>query len=115
MEQSDSGPPPSDSKTPVRSPFTSTIAVARSGPVEESADFGLAETIPEPPLPAAFGRYRVNSVLARGGMGIIYHCSDPAYKRNVALKALLPEHADKLDYLRRFHSEVQVTSHLEHP
>src|SRR3954467_10029276 len=101
---------------PPRSTVDSTVVLDASALAHESLEFGVVETPPPPPqLPANFGRYRINSILARGGMGIIYHCTDPDYDRDVALKALLQEHAAKPEFLRRFHAEVQITSHLEHP
>jgi len=84
---------------------------------QKSAEFGfnVAPSDAPDPLPEKFERYTVQSVLARGGMGIIYRCFDPVYEREIAMKALLPEHAGKPEFLRRFRAEVQITSHLEHP
>ncbi|MCP5069546.1 MAG: SUMF1/EgtB/PvdO family nonheme iron enzyme [bacterium] len=72
------------------------------------------------PLPAgAFhsgervGRYEIESVVGRGGMGTIYQAYDPATNRHVALKVLL-KHASDLDRLR-FQREVEIQGNVQHP
>ena len=72
------------------------------------------------PLPAgAFrsgervGRYEIESVVGRGGMGTIYQAYDPATNRHVALKVLL-KHASDLDRLR-FQREIEIQGNVQHP
>jgi serine/threonine protein kinase len=59
------------------------------------------------------GRYEVEAVLARGGMGGIYKVYDPAANRHVALKVLVSSATD-LDRLR-FQREIQVQGNIQHP
>jgi serine/threonine-protein kinase len=89
------------------------MMLSSSGLARESVEFGLSESPPE--LPLSFGRYAVESTMAHGGMGVVYRCYDPEYERTIAMKALLPKHAGKPEFLRRFQREIQITSHLEHP
>src|SRR5687768_10507646 len=44
----------------------------------------LAEVLDE--MPATLGRYRVISVLGRGGMGVVYEAEQDVPRRRVALK-----------------------------
>lgn len=60
-------------------------------------------------------RYRIVSLLGRGGMGEVYKAEDLKLKQIVALK-LLPE-AVALDgaVLARFQNEVRITRQIWHP
>ena len=60
-------------------------------------------------------RYRIVSLLGRGGMGEVYKAEDLRLKQVVALK-FLPE-ALALDgaALARFHNEVRITRQISHP
>ena len=59
------------------------------------------------------GRYEIEAVLARGGMGSIFKAYDPAANRHVALK-VLSSTATELDRLR-FQREIQVQGNIQHP
>ena len=52
---------------------------------------------------------------ARGGLGLVNLARDEAIKREVALKQILPQHADNPTLKRRFLYEAQITGQLEHP
>jgi serine/threonine-protein kinase len=60
-------------------------------------------------------RYRIISLLGRGGMGEVYKAEDLKLKQIVALK-FLPE-AIAMDgaALARFHNEVRITRQISHP
>src|ERR671937_2174018 len=59
--------------------------------------------------------YRVDRVLGRGGMSVVYLAHDPRLKRNVALKLLAPELADDDRFRVRFLRESQLAASLDHP
>jgi serine/threonine-protein kinase len=61
------------------------------------------------------GRYRIVSLLGRGGMGEVYKAEDLKLHQTVALK-FLPE-AIALDgaMLARFHNEVRIARQVAHP
>jgi serine/threonine protein kinase len=52
---------------------------------------------------------------ARGGLGLVNLARDEHIKREVALKQILPQHADNSTLKKRFLYEAQITGQLEHP
>ena len=62
------------------------------------------------------GRYRLDSLLGRGGMGTVWlaHRDDQAFEQRVAVK-LVKRGLDTQETLRRFRHERQVLAGLEHP
>lgn len=69
--------------------------------------------LPDFELGVRVGRYEVEGVLGRGGMGTIYRAYDPAANRSVALKVLSAA-ATGLDVLR-FRREIEVQGNIQHP
>jgi serine/threonine-protein kinase len=59
--------------------------------------------------------YRVESLLGRGGMGVVYRARDLALDRNVALKLLAPELAADIGFRERFLRESRLAASLDHP
>jgi hypothetical protein len=59
--------------------------------------------------------YRIERVLGRGGMSVVYLAHDPRLKRNVALKLLAPELAEDEGFRVRFLRESQLAASLDHP
>ncbi|MGQ0614418.1 MAG: tetratricopeptide repeat protein [Planctomycetaceae bacterium] len=64
---------------------------------------------------AAEGRYVIAGEIARGGMGVVLKGYDPDLAREVAVKVLREEHADRPDVVRRFVEEAQIGGQLQHP
>ena len=68
--------------------------------------------------PSQIGRYVVQGVLGRGGMGVIYRAHDPEIDRIVAIKLILAdllEGADRADFIARFRREAQAAGRCAHP
>src|SRR5579871_4172156 len=65
-------------------------------------------------LPAPFGRYQLQKLLGRGGMGAVYLAHDSQLDRFVALKIPLfaPEEGSQL--LARFYREARAAATLHH-
>ena len=61
------------------------------------------------------GRYRIVSLLGRGGMGEVYKAEDLKLKQIVALKFLPDALMHDGAALARFHSEVRITRQISHP
>lgn len=59
--------------------------------------------------------YRIDSLLARGGMGIVYRATQVALERPVALKVVARELADQEGFRERFLRESRLAARLEHP
>ncbi len=64
---------------------------------------------------SVFAGYRVEGVVDRGGMGVVYRATDEDLNRTVALKIIAPEHTKNPDAVRRFKSEARLAASLEHP
>jgi tetratricopeptide (TPR) repeat protein/tRNA A-37 threonylcarbamoyl transferase component Bud32 len=74
---------------------------------------GAGATGPE--LPPAAGRYRPLEFHAEGGLGKVYRAEDTELKREVALKRIKPQLADRPHSRRQFLVEAEITARLEHP
>ena len=61
-----------------------------------------------------FGGYRIESFVARGGMGMIYKATQLALDRTVALKLVAPELADDEDFRERFKREAHRAAAIDH-
>ena len=61
------------------------------------------------------GGYRVERLLGRGGMGVVYEAVQVSLDRRVALKVLRPELAEDAAFVDRIRREGTVQAALEHP
>jgi serine/threonine protein kinase/tetratricopeptide (TPR) repeat protein len=60
------------------------------------------------------GNYKIESLLGRGGMGVVYKATQISLKRPVALKILLPTLSSDLSYIKRFQREAEAVAKLSH-
>jgi serine/threonine-protein kinase len=67
------------------------------------------------PADGGRSRYHVVRSHARGGLGEVLVADDTELNRQVALKEILPSHADDPQSRARFVLEAEVTGRLEHP
>ncbi len=58
--------------------------------------------------------YELQQLIGEGGFGSVYRAYQPAVRREVAIKAILPEFANQPEFIRRFEVEAQLIAHLEH-
>ena len=66
-------------------------------------------------VPEEFGRYELQDLLGRGGMGEVYRAFDTVRDRTVALK-LLPKHlASDESFKARFRRESRMAARLNEP
>lgn len=61
------------------------------------------------------GGYRLEAIIGRGGMGIVYRARQVSLDREVALKILAPEFAGDESFRVRFIREAQLAATIEHP
>lgn len=61
------------------------------------------------------GRYRLDSMIATGGMGVVWRATDTRLGRPVAVKVLKPEYADDQLFRSRFEGEARSAAALHHP
>jgi YVTN family beta-propeller protein len=69
----------------------------------------------DPRLGTEIAGYRIESVLGRGGMGVVYVARHPRLDRTVALKVVSPELAEDPKFRDRFVRESKLAASLEHP
>jgi ABC-type branched-subunit amino acid transport system substrate-binding protein/DNA-binding beta-propeller fold protein YncE len=62
-----------------------------------------------------FAGYRVDSLVGRGGMGVVYRATDLSLERPVALKLIAPELAEDERFRDRFLREPRLAASLDHP
>jgi DNA-binding beta-propeller fold protein YncE len=59
--------------------------------------------------------YRIEGLLARGGMGVVYRAVHLGLERPVALKVIARELADREGFRERFLRESRLAARLDHP
>lgn len=61
------------------------------------------------------GQYRLESLVAEGGMGRVFRAVHLTLGRRAAIKFLLPEHAARPDQVQRFFNEARAVNAIHHP
>ncbi|RVW07758.1 serine/threonine protein kinase [Prescottella agglutinans] len=61
------------------------------------------------------GRYRLQRLIATGGMGQVWEATDSRLDRRVAVKVLKAEFSSDPEFLERFRIEARTTAQLNHP
>jgi CHASE2 domain-containing sensor protein/predicted Ser/Thr protein kinase len=63
---------------------------------------------------SVIGGYRMEEVVGRGGMGVVYKATQLALGRPVAIKVITPERAASREFRDRFKRESQLAASVEH-
>jgi WD40 repeat protein/transcriptional regulator with XRE-family HTH domain len=59
--------------------------------------------------------YQLGERIGSGGYGVVYRAVQATVNREVAVKIILPQYADRPEFIRRFEAEAQLVARLEHP
>ena len=62
-----------------------------------------------------FAGYRIDALVGRGGMGVVYRALDLSLERPVALKLIAPEFVEDQRFRARFLREPRLAASLDHP
>jgi serine/threonine-protein kinase len=69
----------------------------------------------DPRIGTELAGYRIEAVLGRGGMSVVYLAADLDLERKVALKFLAPELAEQAGFRERFIRESRLAASIDHP
>ncbi len=64
---------------------------------------------------SVFAGYRIDAVAGQGGMGVVLRATQIALERPVALKVIIPDLADDVDFRARFKRESLLAASIDHP
>src|SRR5215217_857662 len=62
-----------------------------------------------------FGEWRIDRLIGRGGMGVVYLATDRRLNRPVAIKLIGDDRAEDPAFRERFQREAQLTASIDHP
>jgi serine/threonine protein kinase len=62
-----------------------------------------------------FAGHRIDELIGRGGMGVVYRATQLALERTVALKLVAPERAVDEGFRERFKRESRLAASIDHP
>jgi serine/threonine protein kinase len=71
--------------------------------------------VAEPAIGSTLGGYRIDALIARGGMGVVYRATHLALDRPVALKVIAAHLAADDGFRGRFLRESRLAARLDHP
>ena len=69
----------------------------------------------DPLIGKSLGAYQVQSSVGEGGMARVYKAYHPRLRREVAIKVIHSQVADREGFQARFEREAQVIASLQHP
>ncbi|HEX2096111.1 MAG TPA: protein kinase [Solirubrobacterales bacterium] len=69
----------------------------------------------EPSIGSTLAGYRIDGLIARGGMGVVYRATHLALERPVALKVIARHLAEQEGFRERFLHESRLAARLDHP
>jgi streptogramin lyase len=76
---------------------------------------GIVHDVRELHTGDALAGYRIDSVIARGGMGVVYRATHLRLQRVDAIKVIAPELAGDKEFRNRFERESLVAARIDHP
>jgi serine/threonine protein kinase len=76
---------------------------------------GISERVVDPVIGSVIAGFRLESIVGRGGMGVVYRATELNLEREVALKLILAEFADQPGFRARFQREARLAAKIDHP
>jgi serine/threonine-protein kinase len=70
---------------------------------------------PAPRIGTEFAGYRIDGLLGRGGMGVVYRAEHPRLGASIALKVMAPDLAMDEGFRERFVREARLVARIRHP
>lgn len=67
------------------------------------------------PIPATVGPYKIESLLNKGGMSILYLAVDPKTSKPLVIKVLSPKYVKHKEVVDRFLKEAKIIAMTDHP
>ncbi len=77
-------------------------------------DLSFLKQASHPEMLGRIGRYDVEALLGRGGMGVVLRAYDSDLRRSVAVKVMAPEWAASMPARQRFAREAQAAASVAH-
>ncbi len=74
-----------------------------------------ARASPPPPIPSQIGPYKIESLLNRGGMSLLYLGVQPRSAQPIVIKVLLPKYGKNRETTNRFLKEAHIIGITNHP
>lgn len=71
--------------------------------------------IPPAEVPKTIGKYKIESLLEKGGMSILYLGTHPETKQPTTIKVLSPKYLSHPEIVQRFLKEAEIISIADHP
>lgn len=59
--------------------------------------------------------YLLHDMIGEGGFGAVYRATQTTVDREVAIKVILPQYANRPEFIRKFEAEARLVARLEHP
>ncbi len=71
----------------------------------------------QPPLPSfkQISKYKIEGLISRGGMSLLYLANDPDTQKPLIVKVLLPQYVLEQDVVDRFLNEAHIIALADHP
>ena len=114
--QAPPAPPAAQPAPPVaHAPARTPPAAPPPRPRPRPAPAHLGAVATELPLDSVFAGCRVEEVIGRGDMGVVYRAEELALQRTVALKLIISEYSRDERFRERFRRESRIAAAIDHP
>lgn len=75
----------------------------------------VTNELSQPPIPQTIGPYKIDSLLSKGGMSLLYLGVHAETKLALAIKVLSPDYVNQHDAIQRFLKEAKIIALTNHP